>query len=94
MMELVDEADLDAADAGALGIRQARGRDLVDVDLARIRLLEQAGDVQQRRFAGARRRHQRHRLPGPDRKLGALEDVERDVALVVVPVDAMQEQDR
>ncbi len=77
MMELVDEAHLGAADAGAFGIRQLRGRDLVDIDFATVRVLQQAGDMQQRRFADAGRRDQRDRLAGPERKLGALEDVQR-----------------
>ena len=64
VVRLVDEADVVAADAGALGVGQSRGRRVVDVDLAGIRVLEQAGDVQQRRLAGAGRRDQRHRLPG------------------------------
>ena len=43
----------------------------VDIDLAAVRLLEQAGDMQQRRLAGAGRRDQRDRLARPDRELGA-----------------------
>ncbi len=50
--------------------------------------------MQQRRFASARRRHQRHRLAGPDRQFGAVEDVQRDVALPVLALDRVQEQDR
>ena len=94
MMRLVDEADLVAADAGALGIGQDRGGAPVDIDVAMVGMLEQAGDVQQRRFAGARRRHQRHRLPGPDRQFRAVEDVQRVVALPVGALDRVQEQDR
>ncbi len=57
-------------------------------------MFEQAGNVQQRRLAGARRRDQRDRLAGPDRKLGALEDFERRGALAVGASDAVQKQDR
>ena len=57
----------------------------IDKDFAGIGMLEQAGDVQQRRFAGAGRPHQRHRLAGPDRELDALENVERGVALPETP---------
>ena len=57
-------------------------------------MFEQARDVQKRRFAGARRRHQRHRLPGPHRKLGALENIERRVSLMELPADAVQEDER
>ena len=66
-------------------VGQVRGGDGIDIDLAGIGMLEQAGDMQQRRFAGARRRDQRHRLAGPDRELGALENVERGVALPEMP---------
>ena len=55
-------------------------------------MFEQAGDVQQRRFAGAGRRDQRHRLPAPDRKLGALQNIERRIALPELPADAVQEE--
>ena len=94
MVRLVDEADLVAADAGALVIGQDRGGAAVDIDVAVVGMLQQAGDMQQRRFAGAGRRHQRHRLPGPDRQFGAVEDMQRGVALPVVALDVVQEQDR
>ncbi len=77
MVKLIDEADVGAADAGALDVAQVRGGDGVDIDFAGIGMLEQAGDVQQRRFSRSRRRDQSHRLAGPDRKLGAFENVER-----------------
>src|SRR5258706_8819524 len=93
-MELIDEADLGAAEARALGIRERGRRNLVDIDFAAIRMLEQARDVQERRLAGAGRRHQRNRLARPDGELGAFEDVERDVALAIVPVDLVQKEDR
>ena len=94
MMKLIDEADIGAPDAGALDVGHVRGGDSVDIDFAAVGVFEQAGDVQQRRFAGARRSDQRHRLAGPDRKLGALENVERGIALAKAPGDLMQEQDR
>src|SRR3979490_872797 len=48
--------------------------------------------MQQRRFAGARGRHQRHRLSRPQRELGAVEDGERGrplrvLALYLVEID-------
>src|SRR5262249_59721490 len=93
-MELIDEADFGAADARALGIRERGGCNLIDVDFAAIGMLEQARDVQERRLAGAGGRYQRHGLAGPNGELGTFEDVERDVALAIVPVDLVQEQDR
>ena len=75
-------------------IGQVRGGGTIDIDLAGIGMFEQAGDVQQRRFAGARRRHQRHRLAGPHRKLGAVENIERRVALAELPADAVQKEER
>src|SRR3974390_2735795 len=94
MVRLVDEADLIAADAGAVGGGEDRSGAAVDVHLAVIGMLEQAGDVQQRRLAGARGRHQRDRLPRPDGELGALKHVQRFVALPVSALDIVQEQDR
>src|SRR6266487_7011246 len=90
-MLLIDEADLGAADASTLGIRQRRGGGAVDIDLAAVRMLEQARDMQQRRLAGSRGRDQRDRLPRPDRELGGFEDVERGGALQVAPLDRVQE---
>src|ERR1700677_5049525 len=94
MMGLIDEADFGAPDPGARDICQIRGRDGIDIDLAGVRVFEQAGDMQQRRFAGARRRHQRHRLAGPDAELGAFENIERRIALAELPAYAMQEDER
>jgi hypothetical protein len=54
VVKLIDEADLGAADARALGIRQRRGGGTVDIDFAAVGMFEQAGDVQERRLAGAR----------------------------------------
>src|SRR5207245_10413973 len=57
-------------------------------------MLQEASDVAERRLAGDGGRYQRNRLARPDGELGAFEDVQRDVALAIVPVDLMQEQDR
>src|SRR5512143_3664896 len=57
-------------------------------------MLEQASDMQQRRFAGARGRYQRHRLPTPQGEFDAIEHVDCLVALAVMPLDIVQEQDR
>src|SRR3982074_2790197 len=93
-MELVDEADIAAADARTLAIGHPRSGNLVDIDLAGIGMLEQAGDMQERRLAGARRRDQRHRLARPAREVAPLEYIERHVALTIMPVDAVEKEDR
>ena len=66
----------------------------VNVNLAGVRVLEQARDVEQRRFAGAGRRNQCHRLAAPDRQLGTFENFEGVVALTKPPHDRVQENDR
>ena len=72
VMELIDEADLRPAQRRAALLVHRRGRMAADMDLAGVLPFEQAGDVQQRRLAGARRRDQRHRLAGLQRQLGAV----------------------
>src|SRR5215467_12440872 len=57
-------------------------------------MLKQTGDMQKRRFAGARRRNQRDRLPRPKRQLDAIEYMKRLVTLSVLTLDILQEQDR
>ncbi len=64
VVELVDEADLRAARGGALALAAAVHRHPAQPDLALIGAVEQARDVQQRRFPGPRGRHQRHHLAG------------------------------
>ena len=93
-VRLIDEADIGAADLGSLDVRQARGRGPADIDLAVVGAFEQAGDMQQRRFAGARRRHQRHRLPRPQRELGAVEDGQRRLPLHVLALYLVEIDDR
>src|SRR5437660_1309545 len=44
--------------------------------------------------SASRMRGQRDRLAGPDGKLGVLQDFERGVALHVMPMDALQIEDR
>src|SRR5260370_15065723 len=50
--------------------------------------------MQQRRFAGARRRHQRHRLSRPQRELGAVEDRQRRCPLGVLALYLVEIDDR
>src|SRR5207253_1759599 len=91
---LIDEADVGSPDLGAVDIGQLRGRRAADIDLAVVGALEQARNVQQRRFARPRRRYQRHRLPRPQRKLGAVEDRQRRLALRVLAFYLVEINDR
>src|SRR6516162_1356357 len=93
-MRLINEADLGAPDLRSLGVRQKRGRRASDIDLAVIGALKQSRDMQQRRFAGTGGRDQRHRLPGPQRKLGAVEDGQRLIALHVLALYLVEINDR
>ncbi len=89
-VRLVDETDVGAPHLGALGIGQARGRRAADINLALVGCFQQARDMQQGRFARAGRRHQRHRLPGPQRQLGAVENREHRFALPVLAANAVK----
>src|SRR5207245_10498081 len=78
----------------AVHTRGLRGRRARDIDFALVGALEQAGDMQQRRFARAGRRHQRNRLPRPQRQLDAVEDDERRLALHVLAFYLVEIDDR
>ena len=78
MMELVDEADLDRGACGCARRRRAAAIAAVDEHLAGVGPLEQAGDVQQRRLAGARRRRPARRSrPARATRSAPLQHVER-----------------
>ncbi len=81
MVELVDEAELVPAQARAPGIVHGAGRPSADIDLAGIGLFEEAGDVQERRLAGAGRRDEGDDLARPDGEIGAAQDLETALAL-------------
>lgn len=94
MVELVDEADLGAAQPCApLVVELGRGKP-ADEDLAGIRLLEQAGDVQQRRLAGAAGRHERDDLARPEREIGLAQHFERRIGLRIEALDLRKEERR
>ena len=93
-MRLIDETHFGAADARALGVRQFRGGDAVDIDFAAVGMFEQTRDMQKRRLAGAGWRDERDRLPKPRGEFGAFEDFERGVALRIAPIDRLQKQNR
>src|SRR6266849_4212365 len=90
MMELVDEAEILAADRGALAIRHAAALLARDQHLAAIRPLEQAGDVQEGGFAGAGGPDQGDDLAGAQGERGAAHDLERLAGLAIGPDDAAQ----
>ena len=64
LMELVDEAHLGAAHAGALVVVHPGAVAAVDDDMTLVRRLQQAGDVQQRRLARTGGADEGHRLAG------------------------------
>ena len=77
MVELIDEADLHAADRGALAIGEpARFRARRCSTSPAVGPLEQPGDVEKRRLAGAGRRDQRDHLAGIDVEVGAVENLQ------------------
>jgi hypothetical protein len=63
-MELIDEPHLQAPHAGALAIIEPTAIDAVDHDRPRIGALQEPGDVEQGRLAGARGSEKRHGLSG------------------------------
>ena len=74
VMELVDETKLRAAHLGALAVRHLSARATVEDDVAAVGPLQKAGDVEERRLAGARRADQRDELARPQRRRGAAQD--------------------
>ena len=89
VMELIDEADLGAPQRRALVVGHCRGRRAADMHLARVRRLQQAGQMQQRRLSGAGRRDQRHRLAGPEREVRAVQHLDHRLAAPVAARDVL-----
>ena len=81
MMELIDEAERAAAQQGAVLVGQSAAVAVPDHHRAAIRPLQQPGDMQHRRFAGARRPDQRDDLAGVERQIDAVQHGDRDRAL-------------
>lgn len=88
MVKLVDEADFAAADRGAFIVAQAVTGTPVDGDFATVRMLQQAGDMQQCRLAGAGGGDKRDDFAFRYRKIRALQDREQRIALPVMALDA------
>ncbi len=93
-MELVDEADLRAAHARALAVAEPDAIAAVDDDAAAVGAFEQACDVQERRFSGARGTHQRHGLAGIKRGGRALEHLDVARALGVRALQVLKVERR
>ena len=74
MMELVDEAEFASGAAGCAARPTGRRNPRPPISTcAAIRPFEQPGDMQQCRFAGARRADQRHDLAGIERQIDAVQ---------------------
>ena len=94
MMELVDEADLHAPHAGLLVVGKLGAIDAVDENLAAVGAFEKSRDMEQRRFARARRPEQRDGFAGRERGGGALQDVDAAIALGVGPLEPFKSKHR
>ena len=92
MMELVNKADGVAPDRGARGIRQRAGVAAGNQDRPAIRPVEQPGDVQQRRFAGTRRRDQRNDLAAMQCQIDSAQHWQRTRLAAIGPLHALQPQ--
>ena len=90
MVELIDEADLRAAHAGALAVAELDAIDAVDHHGAAIGAFEQSGDVQQRRLARARGPEQGNGLAGIKRGGRALEHLDDARALGISALQVLK----
>ena len=68
---LENEADFAAAEFGARGVAQLREIIAVDQDFAARRLRQAADDIEEGRFAAARRAHDSHGFSGQDFEIHA-----------------------
>ena len=93
-MELIDETKVLAPDLRALRVGQPTARLARDVHLAAVRVLEQAGDLEQGRLARAGRSDQRHHLAGRQDQLDPAQHLEPGIALAEAPLDPGQAQAR
>ena len=80
-MELIDEAEGAAAQQGAVLVGQRAAIAALDQHRAAIRPLQQAGDMQHRRFAGPRRPDQGDNLAGLECEVDAVQHRQLDAAL-------------
>ena len=71
-----------------------KGRQNVEKHLTAVCMFQQTGDVQERGLSRAGGRHQRHRLPRPDREVAPIQDFQNRIALMVSSLDLVQKDDR
>src|SRR6188508_2325951 len=90
MVELVDEADLRAAHAGALTVAELHAIDAVDHHGAAIRTFEQSCDVEQRRLPRPRGPEQSNSLTGVKRRGRALEHLDDARALGISALQVLK----
>ena len=89
-MELIDEADIVAADRRAFVIRKPPAGAAREDHIARIRPFQQSGRVKQRRLAGPRRRDQRDHLAAVELEINPVQDGQLTLPLHVVTLDRLQ----
>jgi hypothetical protein len=83
LVELEDEADGAVAEGGEAGAGEGGHVLAADQDAARVRFVEGAEDVEQRRLAGTRRSDDRHQLAGLDDEVDAAQHVDHPGAVAV-----------
>ena len=81
MVELIDETERAASQRCALLVRQPAAVASLDQYRTVVRPLQQPGDMQQRRFPGARRPDQRDDFAGKQREVHPVQHRKRDTAL-------------
>lgn len=86
---LEDEADHPVAVVRGLALRQALDQFAVDVVFAGIIVVQDAQNVEQRRFAGARGSHDGNELAAVDREVDSLQHMQR-LSVVVSLVDVFE----
>ena len=93
-MELEDEPDMRRPKTPAPPTAETACRRAVDEHLARARPLQQAGDIEQRRFARPGRTDKRRHLATTDRQAGVAKHVDDGLTLRVATPDATQLEKR
>ena len=94
MVELIDEADLRAAHAGALAVAELDAIDAVDHHGAAVGAFEQTCDVEQRRLPRSRGPEQGNGLAGIERGRRALEHFDDAGALGVSALQVLKVERR
>lgn len=92
MVELINEADVAAADRRAGLIRQAVAGRIVDIDFAGVWMFEKPGEMQQGGFAGTGGGNQRHHLTALQLEIRLAQNGKRRLALTIGSLDAGKPQ--